>query len=264
MASVPQDRRESAGFTLIELLVVIAIIAILAAILFPVFAQAREKARQTSCLSNMKQLGTAFMMYTQDYDERLPNSGLEAGCGGGPGGALTADDQFYGILSNWVPSGKIRPPITRPGWKIKNGALFPYVKNEQIFRCPSDAGLSKRIDGGISYAMNGYLAPFYAIPAIDFPARIVLLVDEGMGDTEGTISGEIDDNWFVSFWCGVNPCLGIESVTRVHSDGANLNFCDGHAKWVKRATLRNPDTAIDYFDWRTPHPILNSAYARCQ
>src|SRR5688572_20769118 len=88
MSSVPQDRRERAGFTLIELLVVIAIIAILAAILFPVFAQAREKARQTSCLSNMKQLGTSFMMYTQDYDERLPNSGLEAGCGGGPGGAL--------------------------------------------------------------------------------------------------------------------------------------------------------------------------------
>src|SRR5690349_20614264 len=147
MASVRHCRRERAGFTLIELLVVIAIIAILAAILFPVFAQAREKARQTACLSNMKQLGTAFMLYVQDYDERLPNSGLEAGCGGGPGGSLTADDQFYGIRSNCTPSGKIRPPITHPVWLIKNGALFPYTKNEQIYRCPSDTCLSKRVDG---------------------------------------------------------------------------------------------------------------------
>src|ERR1051325_1072590 len=211
----------------------------------------------------MKQLGTAFMMYVQDYDERLPNSGLEAGCGGGPGGSLTADDMYYGILSDWTPSGKIRPlPGSHPGWKIKNGALFPYTKNEQIYRCPSDAGLKHRVDGGISYAMNGYLSPFYAIAAIDLPAQISLLVYEGMGDTVGTISGEIDDNWFVSFWCGVTPCLGIESVTKVHTGGANLNFCDGHAKWVKRETLANPATAIDYFDWRTPHPILNSAYAR--
>ena len=67
------NRTRVSAFTLIELLVVIAIIAILAAILFPVFAQAREKARQTSCLSNMKQLGTATMMYVQDYDERMPS-----------------------------------------------------------------------------------------------------------------------------------------------------------------------------------------------
>jgi len=67
-------RRQRWGFTLIELLVVIAIIAILAAILFPVFAQARDKARQASCLSNCKQMGTAWMMYTQDYDETFPSS----------------------------------------------------------------------------------------------------------------------------------------------------------------------------------------------
>jgi prepilin-type N-terminal cleavage/methylation domain-containing protein/prepilin-type processing-associated H-X9-DG protein len=100
--SVARRNSRAHGFTLIELLVVIAIIAILAAILFPVFAQAREKARQTSCLSNMKQIGLAVMMYSQDYDSVLP---------------VTLDNEPYVFTTR----------------------LTPYIKNRQIYKCPSSA-----------------------------------------------------------------------------------------------------------------------------
>jgi prepilin-type N-terminal cleavage/methylation domain-containing protein/prepilin-type processing-associated H-X9-DG protein len=104
------------GFTLIELLVVIAIIAILAAILFPVFAQAREKARQSACLSNLKQIGTGLMMYTQDYDEAFPCN-------------------WFGGLWPTTPDGK------QYKWM---DAIYPYVKNEQVFTCPSDGTTRKK------------------------------------------------------------------------------------------------------------------------
>jgi prepilin-type N-terminal cleavage/methylation domain-containing protein len=108
-------RRSLSGFTLIELLVVIAIIAILAAILFPVFAQAREKARQSSCASNLKQLGTAVLMYTQDYDETYPT----------------------GIQQDWWDSTWYRVTAS-------------YIKNDGVFRCPSDPGLEmKRVRSGL-------------------------------------------------------------------------------------------------------------------
>src|SRR5690349_17534704 len=104
-------RRWRFGFTLIELLVVIAIIAILAAILFPVFAQARERARQTSCLSNMKQIGLGLAMYNQDYDETMH--------------LAFAND-------NPINNGQLNvAPI--------DGQLKPYSKNDQIWHCPSDS-----------------------------------------------------------------------------------------------------------------------------
>ena len=108
------------AFTLIELLVVIAIIAILAAILFPVFAQAREKARSAGCLSNVKQIGTAVQMYVQDYDERLPNA-----CAWGKA---------------WLhgDSAKECPPLVKAGVPAYvQEMLAPYVKNEAVWYCPS-------------------------------------------------------------------------------------------------------------------------------
>src|SRR5947209_14838124 len=104
------------GFTLIELLVVIAIIAILAAILFPVFAQAREQARKTSCLSNLKQIGIALTMYRQDFDGRGPFGGWEAG----PAGQFNTNGPTSKFFEDW------------------QFTLQPDVKNAQMFRCPSD------------------------------------------------------------------------------------------------------------------------------
>ena len=128
------DRRRS-GFTLIELLVVIAIIAILAAILFPVFARAREKARQASCQSNLKQIALAGLMYVQDYDEKFP------------------------CTPYWECGRPNTPARTR--WYV---CLYPYIKNQQLYACPTDAA-----DGGWDYPLAGFNAGLnWASPEISY------------------------------------------------------------------------------------------------
>src|SRR5258708_3751554 len=128
------------GFTLIELLVVIAIIAILAAILFPVFAQARESARKISCLSNCKQMGLAAMMYIQDYDEMYPCTSWDTPAIG------TSDNDTrnpnYRSAMQWL-------------WRI-----MPYQKNRQLFVCPSDPNPKS----GFAYGLDGSCADGWGIP----------------------------------------------------------------------------------------------------
>jgi prepilin-type N-terminal cleavage/methylation domain-containing protein/prepilin-type processing-associated H-X9-DG protein len=121
--------RKAAGFTLIELLVVIAIIAILAAILFPVFAQARAKARQTACLSNIKQLNLAIQMYIQDYDENFP----------------------YWNWNRQAEGGSIPSPGRNHFENLWFNAIYPYVKNAQIYACPSDAGDLTPVNSSITW-----------------------------------------------------------------------------------------------------------------
>jgi prepilin-type N-terminal cleavage/methylation domain-containing protein len=141
----PAPRRTSRAFTLIELLVVIAIIAILAAILFPVFAQAREKARQVTCASNLKQIGLATLMYIQDYDETFPLDIADPCIGG-------VCDQYWS------------------GWDKTKSLLYPYMKNTQIQRCPDWTGKLKFGDGN-GYGYNwGYLgSDYYLNPAYSQP-----------------------------------------------------------------------------------------------
>jgi prepilin-type N-terminal cleavage/methylation domain-containing protein/prepilin-type processing-associated H-X9-DG protein len=141
------------GFTLIELLVVIAIIAILAAILFPVFAKAREKARQTACLSNLKQLALATLMYVQDYDEQLPNVNY---------------DYLYGA-PGWMPGGTHWP------------CLQPYIKNEQILICPS-ADINHYNTDHTTYGVareTGILGGGHSLAWFQQPSTDVLYFDNG-------------------------------------------------------------------------------------
>jgi prepilin-type N-terminal cleavage/methylation domain-containing protein/prepilin-type processing-associated H-X9-DG protein len=234
--------RKRLGFTLIELLVVIAIIAILAAILFPVFAKAREKARQTSCSSNLKQIGLGFLQYVQDYDEKYP-------CG-------SADQ-------NGQPGR---------GWA---GVIYPYVKSYGVYDCPDDpTTVGTRPNYPVSYALNTNMEwapsgfnPTYqpeTVAVLVAPASTVLLTEiQGNRVWFANGNGEFDSAVTLGFcnggektmadavaWETANPTSncgwadgmwfngsGTSAPTilagAVHTGGSNYAFADGHVKWIR-------------------------------
>jgi len=211
------------GFTLIELLVVIAIIAILAAILFPVFSRAREKARQTSCLSNLKQLSLAFIMYAQDYDETMPPA----------------------VYPDWATYWDTK--VDWFGNVIGDGMITPYTKNQQISQCPSIKGISSdRPYTGYAYNTT-YIGciPFEGrqpacLAAIQYPSETVLLADSAVWST---FTNEVYGNNLlrspndpVRISWGLGPMVHFR-----HNETANVTYCDGHAKATN--TKHNVDSA---------------------
>jgi len=198
------------GFTLIELLVVIAIIAILAAILFPVFAKAREKARQSSCQSNLKQIGLALIQYAQDYDETWPAYNISN----------------LGILN----------------------VCSPYIKNSQVFICPS----SNDYTYGVNYT-GIFTANVMTLARIQYPAQCITVVDNGKGRAlladpwvrfppltgNNATLGHAPDDWAWPDGAAVptSGTLYVDTANPRHNEGANTVFVDGHCKWYQITKL---------------------------
>ncbi len=210
------------AFTLVEMLVVVAILGILAAILFPAFARARENARRASCMSNLKQLDLGLLQYTQDYNERLPNV-TDGAAGAGMGGGWT----FYSAFG--PPSSAFDP---------SKGSLFPYVKSAQIYVCPSDSlGQSQ----GQSYATNSCLNPGpqdatshlregKSLAAFAETSKWMALGEEGTPDNSATST---NDGFLY---------IKTDSISDRHMEGSNIAFLDGHVKWIRDTQMEGGHT----------------------
>lgn len=205
-------KRQAHGFTLIELLVVIAIIAILAAILFPVFARARENARRAACQSNLKQIGIAMAMYSQDYDERIVPEYLTAdGTAGG-----TSIGSWYDFLE-------------------------PYLKNTQVYICPSAPGPRVGfVVGNViarNYSYRTYAA-FGSLPLarITRPSELMIV-----GDAQNVAaSGKPKGAWSTYGTPWLYPCGqggNVNTFAIRHFEGGNVLFFDGHVKWMLNSTV---------------------------
>jgi prepilin-type N-terminal cleavage/methylation domain-containing protein/prepilin-type processing-associated H-X9-DG protein len=253
--STPPYRASRSAFTLIELLVVIAIIAILAAILFPVFAQAREKARQATCASNMKQLMTGALMYVQDYDERWPITLPHDG---------TANQNFFlWTMPESVLAAPPASPQTRSTWAI---GIQPYIKNYSLYACPSGTDYNPftppptnatQLATKLSYPINGYLNAF-PLAGTPSPASTIAFTEMGKNRIVGystpwplpTVNGcgNPTDVPYQFSRSNAGACSytfqSTQNIWWVHGQGGNLAYMDGHVKWVRHGGNSSPWSQI--------------------
>lgn len=209
------------AFTLIELLVVIAIIAVLAAILFPVFSQAKAAAHTTTCLSNNRQIGMASAMYVEDNDGVIMNA-TDGPLGSGREGGWIYFQKFDDVFD------------------VKRGSLYPYIKSERLYVCPSDASAQRTHD---SYAINNCLldntnylntgwSTGLSAGIFPYPADTMFFGEEGM---DVFMTGDRTNDGYLN--------IDVDVLATRHADGLTIAFLDGHAKRVKA------QTAIDEGYW---------------
>jgi len=244
------------GFTLIELLVAIAIIAILAAILFPVFAHARAQAQKTTCLSNLRQIGMAVQMYLQDHDERYPQSKQTEAQPQVADASGKIDDPDYGSVFAMLL------PYTGHGGSSAEDQLF----RQRLFACPSDPlpfdpfCLTKYNPGGpavISYLVNGYFVWGLAEASIGRPAETIYIA-ERRSETEAGVAPFCDDIYHPWFYPDTNrtaPTNEMDELTGAiaahrHNGGSNYVFADGHAGWKRFSQTFSPPN----IDLHAPRP----------
>lgn len=258
------SRRER-GFTLIELLIVVAIIAIIAAVLFPVFGRARENARRSACSSNLKQIGLGLMQYVQDYDEKMP---------------FTYAPNAFNFANPALAAG---PSAIDPAGSAKFNfleAIYPYVGSRQVYVCPSattDPTSATPSMGNeyipttlsnTSYLGNAVVIPNLIMPTgaatnrpmrhiatIPQPAQIIWIQEWWFRSNAarcmpryGTGAGAAKYNIWHEYNAGT-PRYGDgiaedEGMTNRHFGGGNLLFCDGHVKWTKAKSLRSGDFGL--------------------
>ncbi len=205
------------GFTLVELLVAIGIIAVLAALLFPVFKNVSQRGKMTVCTNNMQQLGLAFQQYLLDHQQRYPGAGQfqkwgngghwVSGTNGAVSGAVAVPEasSLFKLPTPEEPSGGIAD--------VEKGALYPYVKNAQVYVCPSSTyGELTRL----SYSMNCAIAGLNATVRMKQPTQVNLLIDEAYANDGFFFADDADGS--------------TDAMAQNHLNTANILFCDGHIK----------------------------------
>jgi prepilin-type N-terminal cleavage/methylation domain-containing protein/prepilin-type processing-associated H-X9-DG protein len=220
--------KKRGAFTLIELLVVIAIIAILAAILFPVFARARENARRASCISNLKQIGLGIMQYVQDYDEKYPPTGYTIDI-------VPPDGVWYGSSPTYT-------------WFWEQ-IIYPYTKSDQVYLCPSSGATGEPYSG--QYGANNLIMG-QSMTIVNTPSTIYMLMDAGpYSMSYSTALNPTGSFWYIP---GTEKYVGTPAASTTpyaltgwsgsdyegegrHFDGNNVAFADGHVKWEKTAKI---------------------------